>query len=149
MDYRIPNIPTEYQGIQFDSQHEVRWATIFDNLDWNWIRPHQTIAGIWRPDFELSLCDIYGQDIRVLVEVKPGREHFPDALDKAERALGFESIPNVLFLFNPDKKGEQWWDTLRSDSDDDDGWANDLIESLEDEVVQSWEETRQSLRGDW
>ena len=56
--------PTVYQGIQFRSRLEARWAAFFDRLGWPYeYEPFE--CGGWIPDFLLKL------HTPVLVEVKP------------------------------------------------------------------------------
>jgi len=57
-------IPTTYNGVNFRSRLEARWAVFFDLLHWSWKYEPLDLNG-WIPDFE-----IIGKT-RTLVEVKP------------------------------------------------------------------------------
>lgn len=35
-NYTVPAIPTKYNGINFRSRLEAKWAAFFDLLEWNW-----------------------------------------------------------------------------------------------------------------
>lgn len=61
----IPAIPTVYNGVQFRSRLEARWAAFFDKLGWPWLYEPIDLAG-YIPDFILPFP--HG---KVLVEVKP------------------------------------------------------------------------------
>lgn len=60
----IPAIPTLYNGVQFRSRLEARWASFFDACGWPWQYEPLDLNG-WIPDFLL------GDHKPVLVEVKP------------------------------------------------------------------------------
>jgi hypothetical protein len=55
-------IPTRYNGVQFRSRLEARWAAFFDLVGWRWEYEPLDLDG-YIPDF--VLCD------HILVEVKP------------------------------------------------------------------------------
>lgn len=57
-------IPTKYDGVQFRSRLEAKWAVFFDLLGWKWQYEPVDFNG-WIPDFA-----IYGEHI-TYVEVKP------------------------------------------------------------------------------
>lgn len=60
----IPSIPTTYGGINYRSQHEARWAAMFDAAGWN--HTYEPFAGnSYIPDF------LIGGPSPFLVEVKP------------------------------------------------------------------------------
>lgn len=60
----MKGIPTLYNGVQFRSRLEARWAAFFDYLDLRWEYEPFDLDG-WIPDFMLS-----GKN-NVLVEIKP------------------------------------------------------------------------------
>jgi hypothetical protein len=58
-------IPTKYNGVQFRSRLEARWAAFFDRAGWRWeYEPPETDG--WIPDFLLI-----GAQRSVRIEVKP------------------------------------------------------------------------------
>ncbi len=61
---RFANIPTKYNGINFRSRLEARWAAFFDQLKWEWEYEPIDLNG-WIPDFIIKGTN------NVLVEVKP------------------------------------------------------------------------------
>ena len=65
-----PGIPTLYNGIQFRSRLEAKWAAFFDLLGWEYEYEPFDLNG-WIPDFLIK-----GKPQDVLVEVKPVTE-FP------------------------------------------------------------------------
>lgn len=90
----IQPIPTTYQGVQFRSRLEARWAVVFDQLDVTWYyeyEGYQTSTGYYLPDFWLP--DVYMRDRLmggVFVEVKP--DDYPECthpqLEEVARGLG-------------------------------------------------------------
>ena len=62
---KICSIPTEYNGIQFRSRLEAKWATFFDLLNWSWEYEPVDFSG-WIPDFLIT-----SSDKRLFIEVKP------------------------------------------------------------------------------
>jgi len=64
-DYTIKNKPTRYNGIQFRSRLEAKWAAFFDLLNWKWEYEPCDFDG-WIPDFV-----IVGRQELIFVEVKP------------------------------------------------------------------------------
>jgi hypothetical protein len=92
-------IPTFYNGVQFRSRLEAKWAAMFDLLKWPWEYEPFDLDG-WIPDFALIGCsqDVTGYTSEgapiikselksVLVEVKP--------VDKFPADIGAE-IANTL-----------------------------------------------------
>jgi len=70
-------IPTKYNGTQFRSRLEARWAAFFDLLEWEWEYEPFDLAG-YIPDFVLCFKQ------PLLVEVKPAiqPDELGDAFDK-------------------------------------------------------------------
>ncbi|MGB0410188.1 MAG: hypothetical protein ACPGFA_01260 [Pikeienuella sp.] len=58
-------IPTKYEGVNFRSRLEARWAALFDLAGWSWSYEPFDLSG-WAPDFA-----IHTKSGDVLVEVKP------------------------------------------------------------------------------
>jgi len=58
-------IPTRYQGTEFRSRLEARWAAWFDFVGWRWEYEPIDLPG-WIPDFILT-----GETHSLLVEIKP------------------------------------------------------------------------------
>lgn len=61
----IRAIPTRYNGVNFRSRLEARWAAFFDLVGWRWEYEPIDLKG-WAPDFiiKLPIADVYA-------EVKP------------------------------------------------------------------------------
>jgi hypothetical protein len=75
----IKAIPTKYNGTQFRSRLEARWAAFFDLLGWPWEYEPFDCDG-WIPDFAL-----FGAEQQMLVEVKPIFYLMPDIIAEMER----------------------------------------------------------------
>ena len=78
---RIAAIPTKYEGVQFRSRLEARWAAFFDLNEWEWQYEPTDFDG-WTPDFLVraklgrrpSLADdgwLPESTLDVYAEVKP------------------------------------------------------------------------------
>ena len=81
MDYTIAPIPTVYNGRQYRSRLEARWAAFFDLLAWRHeYEPYD--LGRWSPDFLL----IGSCGSKVLVEIKPVTGFDVEVADKASSA---------------------------------------------------------------
>ena len=66
MTYRFKSIPTKYNGVQYRSRLEAKWAAFFDIIKWKFTyEPYD--LNKWSPDFKL----ITGAGQSLLVEVKP------------------------------------------------------------------------------
>src|SRR5438270_435970 len=61
---KFASIPTAYNGVNFRSRLEARWAAFFDLCNWSWEYEPIDLNG-WIPDFRLIGID------KTLVEVKP------------------------------------------------------------------------------
>ena len=66
MEYRIAAIPTVYNGRQYRSRLEAKWAAFFDLLGWRF-EYEPADFGKWSPDF-LLFCENVSP---IFVEVKP------------------------------------------------------------------------------
>ena len=64
MQYNIKAIPTTYEGVNFRSRNEAKWAAFFDLCSWCWEYEPFDLEG-WAPDFIIKTpyCD-------VLIEIK-------------------------------------------------------------------------------
>lgn len=62
-------IPTQYNGVQFRSRLEARWAAFLDLKSTQWIYEPEDLPG-WIPDFSM-LIGKPKPDTTALVEVKP------------------------------------------------------------------------------
>jgi len=60
----IAAIPTHYNGVNFRSRLEARWAALFDMLGWEWEYEPIDLPG-WIPDFKIKGTR------NLLVEIKP------------------------------------------------------------------------------
>jgi len=65
MNYDIKAIETRYNGVNFRSRLEAKWAAMFDLLGWRWDYEPIDFNG-WIPDFA-----IYGKYAPTFVEIKP------------------------------------------------------------------------------
>ena len=80
-------IPTAYDGINFRSRLEARWAAFFDAIGWKWTYEPFDCDG-WIPDFLL-----HTRPLPTLVEIKPdvAVEEMHRHVPKIERALGIDA----------------------------------------------------------
>ncbi|SMD02282.1 hypothetical protein [Novosphingobium sp. B1] len=80
--------PTLYQGINFRSRLEARWAAMFDVLGWTWEYEPET-PGAYIPDFLIH--GVHGRqmyvEVKSFVDFVQNREAI---VAKAEGALGFD-----------------------------------------------------------
>lgn len=111
----IQTIPTVYNGVEFRSRLEARWATLLTDLHIRWYYEYEgyhTPQGYYVPDFWLP--DVYTRNIKgTLVEVKPStwsnNDH--EALAEVANHLGVGGIlacglnpfgtPNAISLDAP------------------------------------------------
>lgn len=92
MQESIPAIPTRYNGIQFRSRLEAKWAAFFDGMGWRWEYEPLDLRG-WIPDFALI-----GHKT-TLVEVRPITNLTePLAVQAIERAKAANDSRGVLFV---------------------------------------------------
>jgi hypothetical protein len=102
MNYEIRAIETAYNGINFRSRLEARWAAMFDLLKWNWTYEPIDFDG-WIPDFA-----IHGEHV-VYVEVKPVAEFPMDVADKID-ASGCPNEVLIVGMLGPMPEGSEWFD---------------------------------------
>jgi len=78
----ITAIPTTYQGIEFRSRLEAKWAFVFDKLGWSWEYEPIDLKG-YIPDFILTF-----PRAPMLVEIKPAlaRKELEAAIPKIENS---------------------------------------------------------------
>jgi hypothetical protein len=93
MNYEITAIETAYNGINFRSRLEARWAAMFDLLKWDWTYEPIDFNG-WIPDFA-----IHGEQI-VYVEVKPVVE-FPIEVAQKIDASGCVDQVLIVGIYGP------------------------------------------------
>lgn len=102
-------IPTKYDGTQFRSRLEARWAAFFGLVGWRWEYEPLDLNG-WIPDFALI-----GKKETTLVEVKPvAWRDDPvavQACSKAERAVHDSGHPCEILLL-----GFAWSETIAGGS---------------------------------
>jgi len=112
-------IPTLYNGTQFRSRLEARWAAYFDLLDIEWQYEPIDLPG-YIPDFQLK------NPFPVFAEVKPAYrvDDFREAFEKVKR-IPHEAWPDhkhlliMLYLgVSPEnvfyKIGNDWWPLNKS-----------------------------------
>lgn len=91
--YGITAIPTTYNGINFRSRLEARWAAFFNFCGWSWEYESRPL-GEWIPDFVLKT-----QLGELFVEVKPA---VSSVLEKElERLMRLYSIERGILLKEP------------------------------------------------
>ncbi len=107
-------IPTVYNGVQFRSRLEARWACFFDLCGWHWQYELADLAG-WIPDFlitpyratkdaNFALCS----ESAFWVEVRPG--DLQDGLvEKVTVAQSGRKWRDVLLLGDGPQAGESKW----------------------------------------
>lgn len=91
---RIPAIPTKYNGRQYRSMLEARWAAMFDLLGWRFEYEAFELSA-YIPDFLL----LGANGRKVIVEVKPLTVFDQEPCDKARRAMvgtHAEGLPILL-----------------------------------------------------
>jgi hypothetical protein len=104
VDKQYQAIPTKYNGCQFRSRLEARWAAFFDFCGWPWEYEPFDLPG-WIPDFALTFR------VPVLVEVKPALDtsELFDAATKKVEGSGWNGDVVVLgstpLLKNTDFEG--------------------------------------------
>lgn len=91
VDYTIAAIPTLYNGIQYRSRLEARWAAFFDAMNWH-PKYEPFDLGKWSPDFMINITS--GD---YLVEVKPITEFDQPVADKITRAIGSKAPQSKKF----------------------------------------------------
>ena len=111
MNYNIKAHPTKYNGVQFRSRLEARWAAFFDLAGWEWEYEPIDLVG-WSPDFKVTFSSKdspWKWSHTLLVEVKPyfSIEEFKGhrCMDFPYGGLGDEKIPadaSAAFGSNPD-----------------------------------------------
>ena len=96
VDYTIPAIPTAYNGRQYRSRLEAKWAAFFDLLKWPF--EYEPIDfGSWSPDFQL--ISPIGQPI--FVEVKPITYFDSSTADRMRRSVDDSQIVILLVGVSP------------------------------------------------
>lgn len=93
MMYDIKAIPSLYNGVQFRSRLEARWAAFFDLCGWHWDYEPIDLPG-WAPDFSLRT-----PHCRVFVEVKPVDQG--NAAPFAKAAAHYSSVQVMLCGVEP------------------------------------------------
>jgi hypothetical protein len=98
--YTIEAKPTFYNGVQFRSRLEAKWAAYFDLEGWKWW--YEPIdLGNWSPDF---LIKLEPSDDGCYIEVKPIRKFDRDTAIK----MLISTAPRVA-LFGLDNESCWWW----------------------------------------
>lgn len=90
---KIAAIETRYNGINFRSRLEAKWAAMFDLLKWGWTYEPTDFNG-WIPDFA-----IHGERI-IYVEVKPVGE-FPQEVANKIDASGCHDEVLIVGMLGP------------------------------------------------
>jgi hypothetical protein len=106
MTYTIKAIPTLYNGVQFRSRLEAKWAAFFDLMGLSWEYEPIDCDG-YIPDFL-----VFGDNQSALVEIKPEPVFDPDSRQTtqgraAAKALGYHFIV-LTERWRSHAKIEQW-----------------------------------------
>lgn len=115
MRYNIKAHPTKYNGVQFRSRLEARWAAFFDLAGWDWEYEPIDLVG-WSPDFRLTIPCPHSEcngSHTLLVEVKPyfSLEDFNGhpCMDYPFGGLGEDGIPaDSSACFGENPRVTQW-----------------------------------------
>ena len=97
MEYNIAAIPTVYNGRQYRSRLEAKWAAFFHAMKWE-AEYEPFDLGSWSPDFLLRvICERY------LVEIKPIEEFSDEVSEKMltaalKKSISAEHAPSLLML---------------------------------------------------
>lgn len=148
----IAAIPTVYNGVQFRSRLEARWAAFFDLCGWRWDYEPLDLNG-WIPDFAVyplrfpKYRDRSSREVTrgvpILVDVKPITSFCPETAEKMIRAsrglvegrIRDYKMTGLLILgLNPFSGGSSWFLTL--------GWfqpAYRLALRLEGFPIRAWQ----------
>lgn len=95
MNYTIAAHPTMYNGVQFRSRLEAKWAAFFDEMHWEW-EYEPLDLGKWSPDFLIK------GEHSALVEVKPIDKPDFDVMEKIHSAIFRTSHYTALLVgFGP------------------------------------------------
>lgn len=88
----IRAIPTRYNGVNFRSRLEVRWAAFFDLVGWKWEYEPIDLKG-WAPDFVLI-----GRHEKIFVEVKPiiWPEKEEECIEICEKRNDLKKVRNYM-----------------------------------------------------
>jgi len=111
--YTVAAIETRYNGVNFRSRLEAKWAAMFDLLRWEWTYEPTEFNG-WIPDFA-----IHGNSI-TYVEVKPVSDFPQEVADKLD-ASGCQNEVLILGMFGP-----TWCETYDCPMV---GWLREVTES--------------------
>ena len=115
MQYNIKAHPTKYNGVQFRSRLEARWAAFFDLAGWEWEYEPIDLVG-WSPDFKLTIPCLHsecnGQHV-LLVEVKPyfhlSYFNWHQCMNYPYGGLGEDGIPaDASACFGANPRTTQW-----------------------------------------
>ena len=82
LDYTMRSIPTMFNGIQYRSRLEARWAAFFNSMGWPFTYEPMDLCG-WAPDFLLRA----NAKKPLFVEIKPIVTWENSVAEKAERAM--------------------------------------------------------------
>jgi hypothetical protein len=80
VDYNIAAIPTVYNGRQYRSRLEAKWAAFFELCDWP-VEYEPVDLGDWSPDFSIK-----GAHGPILVEIKPIQSPDKETITKMHQA---------------------------------------------------------------
>lgn len=104
--------PTIYNGVNFRSRLEARWAAFFDLCKWEWSYEPFDLDG-WTPDFSLKHF-LEDRDASRLIEVKPidwsTRGAINEIMDRDDLKKAWthvsQSAPVLVLGIGPDIRGK-------------------------------------------
>ena len=126
MNYTIASIPTTFNGVDYRSRLEAKWASFFYLCGWNYTYEPENFVG-WFPDFLI----VGDEGNRIWIEVKPISlggygEHPTEITDVMEKATTHKGMMDELLLLGdgPVVKGRN--------NDSQIGWLNEIFICRED-----------------
>ena len=117
INYTIEAKPTFYNGVQFRSRLEAKWAAFFDGYGYQWTYEPIDFGG-WSPDFFLKW-----NGHSEYIEIKPITYRDKETSDKMNRHCGSGGM--ILCGLTPDYcwiNWRGWWDDFKFGNTDTEIW---------------------------
>lgn len=127
MKKKFACLPTMYNGVQYRSRLEARWACFFDLLKWSHEYEEEDLPG-WTPDFYLT-----HEGSPLLLEVKPYRWPNDDEIHTMMAATRGYGLPREGALSLAGLQPKHWWII----TEDGAAWPV-LTEELADKMMPAW-----------
>jgi len=104
--YKISAIPTSYNGREYRSRLEAKWAAFFDIIGWEYEYEPFDLPG-WSPDFLLRpLCGAITGIEAILIEIKPSFMIDEKLKSRIISASKFSKYKALILNETPTKKDE-------------------------------------------